>query len=273
MKASKFENIIKHNRESMKEAKECVDKFYELLGMEDGSEIMNLTQVLGSLFWNKGYIIVQIPLKDKEIGAICYKGEYDGGYIVINSSLPRYNVNFALCHEACHVCVNNDMGQNQVDMYVDSTYHNHEPERMANQFAGMLLMPERQFRRMFEKFSSEKGILEKQDIEVVICKLMSYFKSPYMAVLVRLCELNLIEVSSVSSVQLNDYEESVRDIFDNNWLDMSELEPTYRDDYLRLRNLVCEIGKININFDLMEDADFNATIKNLDRLYKELKED
>ena len=225
MKTSKFESIINHNMENIEEARACVDRFYSLLGMEEEREIMNITQVARSLFWKMGYIIVQIPLKDKEIGALCYKGEYDGGYIIINSSLPRYNVNFALCHEICHVCVKNDMGQNQVELYVDSTYHEHEEERIANQFAGMLLMPEKSFRRMYEKFSSETGINSDNGVEIVICRLMSYFKAPYMAVLIRLCELRLVDYQVITSRLLNETDEKTKKIYDDNWLDLAELSP------------------------------------------------
>ncbi len=43
-----------------------------------------------------------MPFNDKEIGALSYKG--DGlGYVVINTSLPRVNSNFAIAHEIYHV--------------------------------------------------------------------------------------------------------------------------------------------------------------------------
>lgn len=45
---------------------------------------------------------MEIPFADKEIGALCYKGDALG-YIVLNTSLPKVNVNFAICHELYHV--------------------------------------------------------------------------------------------------------------------------------------------------------------------------
>ena len=43
-----------------------------------------------------------MPFADDEIGALCYRG--DGlGYVVVNTSLPRVNVNFAIAHEIYHV--------------------------------------------------------------------------------------------------------------------------------------------------------------------------
>lgn len=273
MKISKFENIIKHNIEKMEEARTCVDRFYSLLGMEEGSEIMNFTQVARSLFWARNYLIVQIPLKDKEIGALCYQGEYDGGYIIINSSLPRYNVNFALGHEICHVCINNDMKQNHVELYVDSTYNDHEEERIANQFAGMILMPEKSFRRMYEKFSSEVGITDNSGVETVICRLMCYFKTPYMAVVIRLCELGLLDYMSLDRNILNETIERTKKIYDENWLDLEELKPTYNDDYRRLMSLVRDTGDINVACGFMREQDLIETLHNLERLYRGLKED
>ena len=49
MKSNKFEDIVQHNIDNIKEANACVDKFYSLLGMENSSEIKNITQVVGPL--------------------------------------------------------------------------------------------------------------------------------------------------------------------------------------------------------------------------------
>ena len=65
MEITKFEDIIKNNNVNKEEAMACTDKFYGLLGMEPGSEIMNLPQVVGSLFSNKKFLAIQMPLKDK----------------------------------------------------------------------------------------------------------------------------------------------------------------------------------------------------------------
>lgn len=273
MDAVKFEDIINHNIDNKEEIMTCVDRFYGLLGMDTGSEILNLTQVIGSLFLNNGFVAIQLPMKDKEIGALCFKGSYGKGYIFLNSSLPQYNVNFALCHEACHVCVNKDIDRNTAELYLDATYLDNKSERLANQFAGVIMMPERNFRRMYEKFISE--IDQDRDATakvVVICKLMNYFKAPYMAVLIRLRELGLINKSDELISLLKVTPDDVQEIYGQYWLDTDALAPTFRDDYPRLKELVTAVGKDNLDKEIMYESDFIETINNLDELYQQIKE-
>lgn len=272
MELNKFTDIIKKNIENREEATACADRFYEMLGMDPGCEIMNLPQVIGSLFLDNHFLTIQLPMKDKEIGALCYKGNYKGGYVFINSSLPPFNVNFALCHEVCHVCVNDDINRNTAEVYVSSTYLDHKEERIANQFAGMILMPERHFRRMYEKFSSEE-ITGGEKKAVVICKLMSYFHAPYMAVLIRLQELELLHDKEDLPYLLSISSADVERIFRQLWLDVSALEPIYRDDYARLHDLVQSIGKDNVEQEMQYESDYLESLRNLDNLYRRIKED
>ncbi len=50
-------------------------------------DLLNILQIVRSPFQKKGFLILEMPFADDEIGALCYKG--DGlGYVVINTSLP-----------------------------------------------------------------------------------------------------------------------------------------------------------------------------------------
>lgn len=276
MKLTKFEDIVKHNIENKKEATACVEKFYELLGLENGSEIKNLTQVVGPLFFNKNFIIIQLPLKDKEIGAFCFKGNHNSGYAILNSSLSPYNVNFALIHETCHVCVNDDIASNNVEMFVDDTYFEHEEERIANQFAGMILMPEGHLRRMYEKFLVEtfqNGEQEEFQLSVIVCKLMSYFEAPYMAVLIRLREIGVIKPDERLMQCLELMEDDIERIYNEYWLDLTALKPSYRDDYPRLKELLMDVAQKNLEEELMSEDEIEETLENIKKIYSELKED
>ncbi len=275
MKSNKFEDIVQHNIDNIKEANACVDKFYSLLGMENSSEIKNITQVVGPLFLRNNFLIIQFPLKDKEIGAFCYKGNHNSGYVILNSSLPPYNVNFALMHETCHVCVNDDIESNNVEMFLDDTYFEHEEERIANQFAGMVLMPERHLRRMYEKFMSETVQSNEQDdlqLPIVVCKLMSYFETPYMAVLIRLREIGLINTGEKLANCLELKAEDIEQIYNRCWLDLTALKPTYRDDYPRLRELLMKIARENIEKNFMYESDVEEALLNISKIYKKLTE-
>ncbi len=276
MKLTKLEDIVKHNIENKKEATACVEKFYELLGLENGSEIKNLTQVVGPLFFNKNFIIIQLPLKDKEIGAFCFKGNHNSGYVILNSSLSPYNVNFALIHETCHVCVNDDIASNNVEMFVDDTYFEHEEERIANQFAGMILMPEGHLRRMYEKFLVEtfqNGEQEEFKLPVIVCKLMSYFEATYMAVLIRLREIGVIKPDERLMQCLELTEDDIERIYNKYWLDLTALKPSYRDDYPRLRELLMDVAQDNLEEELMSEDEIEETLENIKKIYSELKED
>lgn len=275
MRATKFEDIVKHNTENIKEASACVDKFYELLGMENGSEIKNIAQVVEPLFFEKNFIIIRLPLKDKEIGAFCYRGSNDNGYVILNSSLPSYNVIFALMHETCHICINNDIASNNVEMFLEDTYLEHEEERIANQFAGMVLMPEKHLRRMYEKFMAETiRDIEKTEpqLPAVVCKLMSYFEAPYMAVLIRLRETGLIKHDENLIKCLEYTSEDIERIYNKYWLDLTALRPTYRDDYPRLETLLTRIAKDNLAADIMYKSEVDETLDNISKIYQQIRE-
>ena len=184
-------------------------------------------------------------------------------------------MNFALCHEVCHVCINSDMDNNTAEVYIDDTYLDHKNERIANQFAGMILMPERHIRRMFEKFSSEIGQNTDSNTSalILICKLMSYFKAPYMAVLIRLTELELIKSRDILKTLLGIQPEDIERIYSNQWLDTMELKPSYRDDFDRLRELVVSAGEDNIEQELIYESDLSESLKNLDNIYLQIREE
>ena len=276
MKLTKFEDIVQHNINNIKEASACVEKFYNLLGMEYSTEIKNISQVVWPLFFNKQFIIIQLPLKDKEIGAFCFKGNHDSGYVILNSSLSPYNVNFAIMHEVCHVCINDDIASNNVEMFLDDTYSEHDEERIANQFAGMILLPEGHLRRMYEKFASEtfkSDIKDELQLPIIVCKLMSYFEAPYIAVLIRLREIGLIDVDEDLVECLKLKKEDIEDIYNRCWLDLTALQPSYRDDYSRLTELLLEIAKENIEEDIMYESDVKETLENISKIYMQLRED
>ncbi len=274
MEIGKFKDIVQHNIENTKEALDCAEKFYSLLGLDLGSEIKNLTQVVRPLFLVKGFITIQLPLKDKEIGAFCFKGSNNQGYIIINSSLPPYNVNFALCHEVCHICVKDDIGLNTAELFIDDNYFEHSEERLANQFAGIVLMPETNFRRMYEKFSSEIAMSEGNvDINSIVCKLMCYFEAPYMAVLIRLCELGIIEIDDKLVHSINVKESDIESIYNKYWLDVNSLKPSYRDDYPLLRDLLLENANKALEENLVRQNDVEEALENISMLYEKLKEE
>ena len=208
-----------------------------------------------------------MPFADDEIGALCYRG--DGlGYVVVNTSLPRVNANFALAHEIYHVFFGNDEFVSKVE-FADDHYYEHEEEYAANLFAGMLLMPEAGFRRMYSKFKSET---DGDEVEVdTIIKLMSYYQVPYMAVLVRCFELNLLDGNAIPARMLNIDRDQIRKKLADLWLDESIMDASGKDDYSHIAMAVQSFGKKYIEDGYLNERTVKKVLQNMSELYSKIK--
>lgn len=270
MQIDRFKKIIrysKNNRDGM-EAK--IRDFYAHVGMNADKEFLNLMQIARPLFEKKGYIIVELPFKDKEIGALCYKGDALG-YTFLNTSLPKVNVNFALSHELYHVfCQTRDF-KDKVELYINSAYLEDEDELAANLFAGMLLMPAQSFEMMFRKFQNEKK--DDDNNITVLAKLMSYFETPYMATLLRCYELDLMPAGDLLELLINVEASVVRDEFVRLWLDESILDATLKDDYCGFEKLVKVFGERYQAEEYLSSRTVEKVLQNMRVLYGKIKGD
>ena len=85
---------------------------------------------------------------------------------------------------------------------------------------------------MFNKFKLEQN---EDDSDITIfCKLMSYFEVPYMAVLIRAYELQLLSDGIVLESLLKTDAASVKQEFSRLWLNDMILYPARRNDYGRM---------------------------------------
>ena len=167
----------------------CVRKFYSQMNMDYERELPDLMLMVRPLLNKKNYLVIEMPFKDKEIGALCYKSDFFG-YTFLNSALPKVNVNFALGHEIYHIFYQQESFKKKIELYMNEHYFRYDEELSANLFAGILLMPDPSFQLVFRKFQNEK---DGRDTEVtLIAKLMSVFEVPYMAVVIRCYELGLL---------------------------------------------------------------------------------
>ena len=265
MEIGRLKRIIDYSDRCGCEIQKKVQDFYGYIGMEQDKELRNLMQIVRPLFQKKGFIIVEIPFKDKEIGAVCYKGDALG-YSFLNTTLPRANVNFALCHEIYHLFYQKDGMKKIVELYINEHYHEYEEELAANLFAGMLLMPEQSYRYMFDKFAKEDDSRFS-----ILVKLMSYFEVPYMAALIRCYELKLLESGDTLKELIQMKAEDVRAEFARLWLDESILEATKKDDYEKFESLIRYFGE-----EYQKDGYFNQralqkAVKNMRILYEKIK--
>lgn len=265
MQIEHFKEIIAYSKKNRDEMNEKIRAFYSLASMENQSELLNLVQVLRPIFRAKRFFLFELPLKDKEIGAFCYKGDAIG-YTFLNSTLPKVNVNFALCHELYHVLYEEKAFKRKVELYLNE-YYQYEEEKAANLFAGMLLMPEQSFRLMFHKFSDESDA----EVKHVLVKLMNYFETPYMATLLRSYELGLLECGEKLEQLICVDNAEIKSLFEKLWLDESILLATYKDDFSKLEMTVKEAGAIFIEKEYTSERELKVALKNMRDIYKELK--
>ena len=102
MRFEKFRLILEYNCKNQDDIVSRVRDFYFRLNMSYEKDLLNLMMIVRPLFNKMDYLVLEMPFKDKEIGAISYKADYYG-YTILNSSLPKVNVNFALAHEMYHI--------------------------------------------------------------------------------------------------------------------------------------------------------------------------
>ena len=98
MNINRLRKIIAYSDENREDINSMVKRFYSAAGIEYDSDLLNILQIVRSSFQKKGYLVFEMPFADDEIGALCYRGDCLG-YVVLNTSLPKVNVNFAITHE------------------------------------------------------------------------------------------------------------------------------------------------------------------------------
>lgn len=268
MKFDKFQSIVEYNRKNQEKIAASVRDFYFKMGMNYEKDLLNIMMIVRPVFRKKEYIVLELPFKDKEIGAICYKGD-SYGYMILNSALAKVNENFALAHEIFHVFYQDKLLGKKIELYMNEHYSEYEEEMNANLFAGILLMPTPSFIEMFNKFKDEQN---EEDSDITIfCKLMSYFEVPYMATLIRAYELKLLSDGILLESLLKVDAAAVEQEFFRLWLDNTILHSTKRDDYDRLQELIKKTGKEYTEEDILNKDVVDKILKNIRTIYDEIR--
>lgn len=268
MNFDKFQTIVGFNRKNQDSIAANVRDFYFKMGVNYEKDLLNIMQMVRPVFLKKEYIVLEMPLRDKEIGAICYKGD-SYGYMFLNSALAKVNENFALAHEIFHVFYQDNLRGKKIELYINEHYLEYEEEMNANLFAGILLMPAPSFVEMFNKFKDEQN---EDDTDVTIfCKLMSYFEVPYMAALIRAYELRLLSEGTLLESLLKVDAETVGQEFSRLWLDDTILYAARRDDYGRLKKMIEEAGKKYVNEEILSKDVVDKILVNISTIYNEIR--
>ena len=151
--------------------------------------------------------------------------------------------------------------------FADDHYYEHEEEYAANLFAGMLLMPEISFRRMYAKFKNES----KGNETDTIIRLMSYYQVPYMSVLIRCLELDLITGSALSEQILDADRMEIKQRLADLWIDESIMDASNKDDFSHLEILVERVGREYIEDEYMNERTLTKVLHNMRELYLKIK--
>lgn len=178
--------IIKKTRPNVYKAvkKEVLYFQDEIVGSQDQiiqDEIFRLIEDI------EGLDLLLFPIEDDELcGFICnYKGQ---NFMYINTYLPYEKQIFAAAHELYHHQKN---GTKEL-LHTDTIEESEELEdRKANLFAALLLAPDKALQRQLELLKVTKS----SDItELKIVKLMNIFAVPYKTMVLRLYEIDLIDL-------------------------------------------------------------------------------
>lgn len=267
MNIERLRKIIQYSELNREDIESKVKKFYSYIGISSDKDVLNILQIVRPVFQKKGFLVLELPFADNEIGALCYRGDALG-YILINTSLPKVNTNFAVCHEIYHVFYQRNEFRSKVE-FANDHYFEHEEEFAANLFAGMLLMPEASFRQMYGLFKKES---DGNELDTII-RLMNYYQAPYMAVLIRCYELGLPESDTIEEKLLNVDSEFIRRRFIELWLDESILDASKKDDFPQLVALVERFGKEYIQDSYLNERTLKKVLHNMQTLYSEIKGD
>ncbi len=266
MDIKRFRKIIEFNREHSRDMAAKVRLFSYYIGLNGNvNACNNIMQVMRSLLKKRNCMVLEIPFDDKEIGALSYRGD-SLNYVIINSSLPQTNVNFAVCHETYHIIDTGSVSAPEAEL-ADGYYFENESEYAANLFAEMILMPEPGFKNMYAVFREESNGNELE----IYARLMNYYQVPYMAVLIRVYELGLSETGRITEQMLAIDMDRMKDIFSELWLDDSVLTASGRDDFERIESYVQRVGEAYVEGEYLNERTLKKVLNNMKRLHADIK--
>ncbi|SNT11417.1 protein of unknown function [Anaerovirgula multivorans] len=261
MNFSRFKEIILKNREYERSVKEAVKDFHSQVFLD--SDIPKVMREIGKKL---DTLIIEIPMRDSDFGA-CYLGTGYSKYLLLNSNQPRSKMYFSYCHDIYHILNGApDYINEKREVHFNQEYFVNENESKANLFAANLLMPEIEFNKMFELFSEDN-----ERIDYVIAKLMNYFNAPFVAVLIRLYELQILKDTGIVKELLEFDAEKMEELFEELWLDKEILEPSLKDEMGYLLETVKREGQRLVKEELLSEVNLESIIKNIQDLYLSIR--
>ena len=112
--------------------------------------------------------------------------------------------------------------------------------------------------------------LEGNEVDTII-RLMSYYQVPYMAVLIRCLELELISGNLISDELFNIDRNMIRQRLSDLWLDESIMDASDRDDYSHIEAIVESLGREYIGDGYINERTLKKVLQNMRELYTKIK--
>lgn len=73
MNVERLRKIIEYSEKNYEEINLNIKRFYSFTGIEYDSDLLNILQIVRASFQRKGFLVLEMPFADDEIGALCYK--------------------------------------------------------------------------------------------------------------------------------------------------------------------------------------------------------
>ncbi len=268
MELEKCKSIIKHNIDEKNYLdNNLISKFYEDCNLQYGEQLVfdswNVVKIVAKKL---KALSVFLPMKDTELGAICYYRKKSISYVFINSSIPEANMRFAFCHELYHLLKPSEtIISKGLDMYLDTEYSESRDEMFANAFAGAILMPEQKFINKCKALGENIDELEK------VVKLSEMFGAPYVSVVIRCYELNILTDKSKLYCLLHVSKDQLKDLYNEYGLNIALLKPRRIDQYQNLCSLVSDEADLQLEDGELSQYDKDYILNKLRQLYLKIK--
>ncbi|MDE6951894.1 MAG: ImmA/IrrE family metallo-endopeptidase [Lachnospiraceae bacterium] len=269
MDISKGKKIIDFNREQKERINRELERFYVQSGATYGSTLQfgswDYVKMIASKF---SVLSVFLPMKDKELGALLYHTK-EISYMLVNSAIPQANRNFAYCHELYHAMNPGKMLlKHGLEMFLDMDYQDSEDEKMANAFAGGLMMPEEKIKGAYAAFQKESESVQETTARTAEC-----FSAPFAAAAIRIFELGLCNDAGELEKLLNMRKEEIYKLYEKYWLNTEHLKPSGSNQFASLKKLM-ETQAVKLQEeDLLSDKDAKYILRKLEQLYREIGEE
>lgn len=177
--------VIEENKQISSEVSIVVNQYFQTYHPKGWNRIDGARK-----FIEQNHYLIEAPVNDTTFGGFIRTTHRNRHICYINTAEPRMYQNFVLFHELFHlISLQEEMGEFHL---VTAELDNESNERKADYFASLMLINEHEIKAFF---SGPENKAESIFDKILLC--MFAFKVPYKAILIRLFELELIDIDSL----------------------------------------------------------------------------